>query len=173
MSAGPIIQSVSNHDVGQKTYSSKPSNTAMKSVSMESEPTHTSDQRALRKKGESPAKATTQSVSTHALDQGAKSSTKNHWTELSTSIENPAEIASSCRWLTQEIMGPATTKPVSIWGLVVPQWCENLYSAVALLCEYVKCRCPVTVGRDWMLEELDATVNKGPHVSALAPDTIN
>ena len=56
---------------------------------------------------------------------------------------------------------------------MVPRWHINLHQAAGLLLEYAKCGCPVIVGRDWMLQELEAAVKKGPHVSALALDAID
>ena len=41
-----------------------------------------------------------------------------------------------------------------------------------MLREYARRGCPVSVGRDWTLEELEAAVARGPHVSALEPDAI-
>ena len=70
-------------------------------------------------------------------------------------------------------MGAAATEPVSIWGLVVPRWRANLHPAAGLLKEYAQRGCPLSVGGNWTLEELKATVEKGPHVSALEPDAID
>ena len=86
--------------------------------------------------------------------------------------ENLADVAASRRRLTEEIMGSAATKPVSILGLVVPRWRANLHPTASLLREYANRGYPVTMGWDWTLEELEAAVKKGPHVSALLPDAI-
>ena len=56
---------------------------------------------------------------------------------------------------------------------MVPWWHTNLHPAAASLREYAKSGCPVTVGQDWTLEELEAAVEKGPHGSALAPHAID
>ena len=57
-------------------------------------------------------------------------------------------------------MGAAATEPVSIWGIVVPQWHANLHPAAGLLKEYAQRGCPVSIGRNWMLDELEAAVEK-------------
>ena len=41
-----------------------------------------------------------------------------------------------------------------------------------MLREYAAKGCPVSVGRDWILEELEAAAERGPHKSALKPDAI-
>lgn len=69
-------------------------------------------------------------------------------------------------------MGPAATQPVQLRGLVVPRWRARQHPAAPLLLEYARRGCPVDVGRDWTLEELEAAVERGPHASALAPDAI-
>ena len=43
------------------------------------------------------------------------------------------------------------------------------HPAAPLLKEYASQGCPVDVGRDWTLEELEAAMKKGPHASALEP----
>ena len=81
---------------------------------MKSEPTNAAGMEVLGKKSRPSTKAAPQGVSAHASDQGAKSSIKTFWTELSTSMENPAEIAVSFRLLVDEILGSTAIKPVSI-----------------------------------------------------------
>ena len=41
-----------------------------------------------------------------------------------------------------------------------------------MLREYAEKGCPVSVGRDWTLDELSAAAERGPHRSALEPDAI-
>ena len=107
------------------------------------------------------------------MKRGPQSAQYRHWTELQSPADNPDEIAATRRRLAEEIMGAAATEPVSIRGLVVPRWRANLHPAAGLLRDYAREGCPVSVGRDWTLEELEAAVEKGPHVSALVPDAID
>ena len=88
-------------------------------------------------------------------------------------MENLAEVAAPHHCLAEEMMGSAASEPVSIRRLVVPRWHVNMYLAAGLLHEYVKHDCPVAVGRDRTIEELEAGVKKGPHISALALDKID
>ena len=48
-----------------------------------------------------------------------------------------------------------------------------MHPSAALLQEYAQRGCPVTVGQDWTLGDLEAAVDIGPHVSVLAPDAID
>ena len=99
-------------------------------------------------------------------------STPRHWTRMPVKASNPADVADARRRLAIEIMGPAATQPVKIRGLVCPRWRTNQHPSAPLLRQYASTGCPVDVGRDWTLEELNATVERGPHVSALEPDAI-
>jgi hypothetical protein len=74
--------------------------------------------------------------------------------------------------LAKELMGEEANEPVRIRGLMVPRIRALDHPAAPLLKEYASQGCPVDVGRDWTLEELEAAVEKGPHSSALEPDTI-
>ena len=74
--------------------------------------------------------------------------------------------------LAKELMGDEANKPVKIRGLMVPRMRALDHPAAPLLKEYASQGCPVDVGRDWTLEELEAAVEKGPHSSALEPDAI-
>ena len=74
--------------------------------------------------------------------------------------------------LAEELVGKETTKPVKIRGLMCPQMRALDHPTATLLKEYASQGCPVDVGRDWTLEELEASVEKGPHSSALEPDAI-
>ena len=70
-------------------------------------------------------------------------------------------------------MGKAATGPVSIQGLVVPWWWAAEYPKAPLLFEYTKKGYPVSMGENWTLKQLEATVEHRPHISALKPDTID
>ena len=95
-----------------------------------------------------------------------------HWTRFSTEPSSQTALVAARRRLAEEIMGEAATRPVSIRGLVTPRWRALDHPAAPLLAEYAKIGCPVSVGRDWTLKELEAAVEKGPHKSALEPDAI-
>ena len=69
-------------------------------------------------------------------------------------------------------MGQAATVPVKIRGLVFPRWRAVTHPAAPLLRTYARKGCPVDVGRDWTLEELEAAVARGPHSLSLAIDQI-
>ena len=85
---------------------------------------------------------------------------------------NTAEVAEARKRLAEEIMGDAANVPAEIRGLVFPRWRAQNHPAAPLLRDYAKRGCPVSVGRDWTLEELEAAVTRGPHSSALVPDAI-
>ena len=87
-----------------------------------------------------------------------------HWTTMPPKHD---EVAAARKRLATEIMGEAATKPVKIRGLVCPRWRAEEHPAAHLLREYAETGCPVDVGEDWTLEQLEAAVEKGPHVSAL------
>ena len=53
-----------------------------------------------------------------------------------------------------------------------PRGRANQHPAAPLLREYAANGCLVSVGRSWKLEELEAAAERGPHRSALEPDTI-
>jgi len=74
--------------------------------------------------------------------------------------------------MAEEIMSEEATKPIQIRGLVAPRGRACDHPAAPLLVEYSKIGCPVSTGRDWTLEELEAAVEQGPHRSALEPDAI-
>ena len=93
-----------------------------------------------------------------------------HWTTMP---PKPDEVAAARKRLATEIMGEAATKPVKIRGLVCPRWRAEEHPAAHLLREYAETGCPVDVGEDWTLEQLEAAVEKGPHVSALEDDAID
>ena len=46
------------------------------------------------------------------------------------------------------------------------------HPAAPILREYARNGCPVDLGEDWTLEQLEAAVERGPHASALQPDAI-
>ena len=55
-------------------------------------------------------------------------------------------------------------------GLMWPRGDALLHSAAPMLLEYAQSGCPVDCGRQWSKDELQAAVEKGPHISALLPD---
>ena len=60
--------------------------------------------------------------------------------------------------LAKEFMGEETQKPVRIRGLMRPRLRALQHPTAPLLREYASQGCPVDVGRDWSLEELEAAV---------------
>ena len=62
-------------------------------------------------KGQKPA---CQCIPGQGLKRGPKSLKYSHWTELTTPMENQAEVTRSRQRLVEEIMGAAATEPVSI-----------------------------------------------------------
>jgi hypothetical protein len=74
--------------------------------------------------------------------------------------------------LAKEIMSAAATQTININGLAAPRWRAKQHPAATLLREYASTGCPVSLGRDWTLNKLEAAVARGPHVSALEDDAI-
>ncbi len=58
-------------------------------------------------------------------------------------------------------------------GLVFPRSRAEHHPAASSLKEYAATGCSVSLGWDRTLEELEAAVARGPHVSALEDDTID
>ena len=48
-------------------------------------------------------------------------------------------------------------------GLVFPRWRVRQHPVENLLLQYARVRCPVSVGRDWNPDEMEAKVTKGTH----------
>ena len=78
----------------------------------------------------------------------------NHLTE--------GEEVAKRKALAMELMGEEANKPVKIRGLMAPRMRALDHPAAPLLKEYASQGCPVDVGRDWTLEELEAAIEKGP-----------
>ena len=57
-------------------------------------------------------------------------------------------------------------------GLVFPRGRARRHPAGNLLLQYAKVGCPVSVGKNWTVKEMQAAVDKGPHTSALVADAI-
>ena len=57
-------------------------------------------------------------------------------------------------------------------GSMCPAGLATLHPAGDLLLDCVMKRCPANMGRPWTLEEMEAAVEKGPHVSALQPEAM-
>jgi len=95
-----------------------------------------------------------------------------HWLKVPANNLRREEEVSKRRTLATELMGEAANKPVKIRGLMCPRLRALEHPAAPLLKEYASQGCPVDVGRNWTLEELEAAVEKGPHSSSLEPDAI-
>ena len=82
---------------------SLPSKASMMCEFMKSEPTSDAELEGMGKRGGLSTEDAPHGVSAHTSDQGAKSLMENHWMELPTSaMENPSEVAASCRHLAEE-----------------------------------------------------------------------
>ena len=57
-------------------------------------------------------------------------------------------------------------------GDMCPSGLALHHPAAASLLKYATSGCPVMPGRDWTVEEIEAAVMRGPHVSALEPEAI-
>ena len=122
---------------------------------------------------EDPTKATGDALRAHARrDANEGDHAPSHWTRINAAGERDDNVVNARRRLAEEIMGEAATKPMSIRGLVAPRWRAQQHPAAALLREYARRGCPVDVGPEWTLEQLEAAVERGPHTSALEPDAI-
>ena len=64
------------------------------------------------------------------------------------------------------------SKPVNYRGKMCPTGLSADHPAGKLLLEYATGGCPTNTGRPWTKEEMIATIEKGPHVSALVPEAI-
>ena len=82
------------------------------------------------------------------------------------------EVVAKRQALAEELMGDEAKKPLKIRGLMCPRMRALDHHVAPLLKEYASQGCPVDAGRNWMAEELEAAVEKGPHASALEPDAI-
>ncbi len=74
--------------------------------------------------------------------------------------------------LKDEIASPRANQPVEMRGLVYPRHRACNHPAAPILKEYASRGCPVEVGRNWTMAELEAAVKRGPHVSAMKDDAI-
>jgi hypothetical protein len=95
-----------------------------------------------------------------------------HWLEVPANSLKYKEEVEKRRALAEELMGEAAQRPVKIRGLMCPRLRALEHPAASLLKEYASQGCPVDVGRNWTLEELETAVEKGPHSSSLEPDAI-
>ena len=95
-----------------------------------------------------------------------------HWREMPLQNADKEKLSADRRRLAEEIMGEAATRPQRIRGLVFPRWRAEAHPAAPLLRQYASRGCPVDVGRDWTLEELEAAVARGPHQSSREDDAI-
>ena len=115
----------------------------------------------------------------HGVDQGLPESgeskppeTPRHWTQRNTCLANPHSTAAARTRLADKLTGSNANIRVNIRGLVCPRGRANQHPAAPMLREYAAKGCPVSVGRDWTLKELEAAAERGPHRSALEPDAI-
>ncbi len=74
--------------------------------------------------------------------------------------------------LTEELTGPITTALIKVRGLVCPQIQAIEHPSTPLLHKYAATGCPLDMQDNWTRTQLEAAVQRGPHVSALEPDAI-
>jgi len=78
-------------------------------------------------------------------------------------------------WKTHEgqytVPTPKAARPTHK-GSMCPAGLATLHPAGDLLLDYAMKGCPANTGRPWTLEEMEAAVEKGPHVSALQPEAM-
>ncbi len=55
---------------------------------------------------------------------------------------------------------------------MAPQGLAQKHKAADLLADWEKFGCPTQTGCNWMLEEIQAAINRRPHKSALEPNII-
>ena len=159
-------------DVAERTVqSAAKSNETKRTVHSNPDVAKGTAQSVLRSNG---TKSTVQST-----DELAEATTKQqrtedprHWLQVPVNNLTEGEEVAKRKALAKELMGEEANKPVKIRGLMVPRMRALDHPAAPLLKEYASQGCPVDVGRDWTLEELEAAVEKGPHSSALEPDAI-
>ncbi len=83
------------------------------------------------------------------------------------------DMGSNRSRLVHELSGPDAQAQVDIWGLVCLQMRVLDQPSAPLLREYQATGCPVKMGDNWTRAQLEATVQHGPHVSALELGTID
>jgi hypothetical protein len=78
-------------------------------------------------------------------------------------------------WTTHEglfsVLTPKAARPTHK-GSMCPSGLATLHPAPKTLLEYATKGCPAKTGRHWTLEEMEAIIANGPHVSALQPDAM-
>ena len=77
------------------------------------------------------------------------------------------------RRLIEESTGPDGVIDGNLKGLVFTRQRVRRNLADNLLLQYARLGCPVSVGRDWTPDEMEAEVTKSPHSSALEDDVIS
>jgi hypothetical protein len=55
---------------------------------------------------------------------------------------------------------------------MAPQGLTLKHETAHLLRDWEQFGCPTAAGRDWTIQEIQAAIDRGPHKSALGPDTI-
>jgi len=77
---------------------------------------------------------------------------QSHWSQTSsTESRDKAWLQ-----LAEERVSVTANGPISIRDLACPRWQARQHPAAPLLGKYARIRCPVSMGRDWTLVELDA-----------------
>ena len=72
-----------------------------------------------------------------------------------------------------EFKVPAKKKgPTEYRGKMCPQGLALHHPAAGTLLKYATQGCPVNAGRPWTREEMEAAIQRGPHVSAMEPEAM-
>ena len=82
-------------------------------------------------------------------------------------------MADDRRQLLKELTGTDGVIDGKLRGIVFPRWRAKQHPVANLLLQYARVGCPVSVGRDWNPEEMEAAVTKVPHSSELEDDAIS
>ena len=116
-----------------------------------------------------------QSKHEHAEATAEQCRAKNprHWLQVPVNNLDDDEEVTKRKALAEELMGNEARRPVRIRGLMVPRMRALDHPTAPLLKQYASQGCPVDVGRDWTLEELEAAVEKGPTPQRLSTTQSN
>ena len=59
---------------------------------------------------------------------------------------------------------------ISFWGGMCLKGLALVHPAADLLMQWAESGCPAMTGKDWTVQQVEAAINLGPHVSALTPE---
>ena len=97
-----------------------------------------------------------------------RDSVLRHWWEN----RSATALADERRWLLEELTGSDGFIDGKLQDLVFPKCTARRHPAANLLLQYARVGCLILVGRDWNPNEMEPSVTKFPHSSALVDDAI-